>query len=104
MPATNAGFARRVLAGEPGPQRDMVLLNAAAGLVAAGVCADLEAGLGRAAAAIDEGRADAALERLVAVSCEAAHRGVSGGPSLVGCQRVATTAPGLPRLHPGCHD
>jgi anthranilate phosphoribosyltransferase len=73
--SANAGFARRVLAGEPGPHRDIVLLNAAAGLVAAGVCADLEAGLDRAAAAIDEGRAAAALERLVAVSCQAARRG-----------------------------
>jgi anthranilate phosphoribosyltransferase len=72
--ATNAGFARRVLAGESGPHRDIVLLNAAAGLMAAGVCADLEAGLGRAAAAIDDGRAEAALERLVTVSCEAARR------------------------------
>jgi anthranilate phosphoribosyltransferase len=70
--ATNAGFARRVLAGESGPHRDIVLLNAAAGLVAAGVCADLEAGLGRAAAAIDSGRAEGALERMVTVSCEAA--------------------------------
>ena len=46
-PASPAGCWR----GEPGPHRDVVLLNAAAGLVAAGVCADLEAGLDRAAAA-----------------------------------------------------
>ena len=45
-----------------------------AGLVAAGVCADLETGVQRSAAAIDDGRAEAALERLVAVSCEAARR------------------------------
>jgi anthranilate phosphoribosyltransferase len=44
------------------------LLNAAAGLVAAGVGADLTAGLQLAAAAIDEGRAEAALRRLVEVS------------------------------------
>jgi anthranilate phosphoribosyltransferase len=66
--AANATFARRVLAGELGPHRDIVLLNAAAGLVAAGVSDDIEAGLVRAAAAVDDGRAEAALERLVAVS------------------------------------
>jgi anthranilate phosphoribosyltransferase len=66
--AANAAFARRVLAGEPGPHRDIVLLNAAAGLVAAGVSDDIEAGLVRAAAAVDNGQAEAALEQLVAVS------------------------------------
>jgi anthranilate phosphoribosyltransferase len=72
--AANAVFARRVLAGEPGPHRDIVLLNAAAGLVAAGVADDLSAALIQAARAVDEGRAEAALERLVAVSCDAASR------------------------------
>jgi anthranilate phosphoribosyltransferase len=66
--AANATFARRVLGGESGPHRDIVLLNAAAGLVAAGVSDDLETGLVRAAAAVDDGGAEAALERLVAVS------------------------------------
>jgi anthranilate phosphoribosyltransferase len=66
--ATNAKLARRVLAGEAGPHRDVVLLNAAAGLVAAGVSADLEEGLVRAGAAVDDGRAEAALDRLIAVS------------------------------------
>ena len=66
--ATNATMARRVLAGEPGPQRDVVLLNAAAGLVAAGVSDDLGAGLALAAASVDEGRAEAVLDRLVEVS------------------------------------
>jgi anthranilate phosphoribosyltransferase len=72
--ATNAKYARRVLSGEPGPHRDIVLLNAAAGLVVAGLCADIEAGLLRAAAAVDDGRAEAALDRLVAASAdEASH-------------------------------
>ena len=43
-PATNARLARAVLAGERGPQRDVVVLNAAAGLVAAGQVADLAGG------------------------------------------------------------
>jgi anthranilate phosphoribosyltransferase len=71
-PAMNAELARRVLDGEPGPRREFVLLNAAAGLVAAGVADDLPAGLEAATASVDEGRAGAALERLVAVSNSAA--------------------------------
>ena len=64
----NASGARRVLDGESGPQRDLVLLNAAAGIVASGLADDLAAGLDAAAAAVDEGRAAAVLERLVEVS------------------------------------
>ena len=67
-PAMNADLARRILDGEPGPRREFVLLNAAAGLVAAGVVDGLAAGLEAATAAVDEGRAGAVLERLVAVS------------------------------------
>jgi anthranilate phosphoribosyltransferase len=79
--AANAKFARRVLAGQPGPHRDIVLLNAAAGLVAAGVSDGLGAGLVRAAAAVDDGRAESALDRLVAVSCaEAARAGRPPNP------------------------
>ena len=70
-PAMNADLARRILDGEPGPRREFVLLNAAAGLVAAGVVDDLAAGLEAATASVDEGRAGAVLERLVAVSNEA---------------------------------
>ena len=64
----NAAAIRAVLAGDPGPRRDIVVLNAAAGLVAAGRAADLREGVGRAADAIDSGGAGAALEKLVAVS------------------------------------
>jgi anthranilate phosphoribosyltransferase len=71
-PSTNAGLARRVLDGEPGPKRDFVLLNAAAGVVAAGLADDLAEGLVAAAASVDEGRAAAVLDRLVAASTEAA--------------------------------
>jgi anthranilate phosphoribosyltransferase len=67
-PATNAELARRVLAGDAGPHRDVVCLNAAAGLVVAGMADDLAAGLQAAQAAIDGGGAVAALDRLVAVS------------------------------------
>jgi anthranilate phosphoribosyltransferase len=69
---TNAKAALRVLAGEPGPQRDVVLLNAAAGLLAADVAGGLAEGLVMAAASIDGGHARACLDRLVAVSVDAA--------------------------------
>lgn len=68
----NASLAHRVLDGEPGAHRDIVVLNAAAGLVAAGLCEDLVEGAGLAAAAIDDGRAAGALERLVTASKAAA--------------------------------
>ena len=72
-PAYNADVFRRVVAGERGPVRDAVLLNAAAALAAfdehsAGLHDGLATGLERAAAAIDDGRAAALLERWVAVS------------------------------------
>ena len=66
--AANAAIAHRIFGGEPGPLRDIVTLNAAAGLVVAGTADDLAAGLALAGAAIDVGGAQAALDRLVAVS------------------------------------
>ncbi|HEX2064918.1 MAG TPA: anthranilate phosphoribosyltransferase [Acidimicrobiales bacterium] len=71
-PATNAQLARRVLDGEPGHHRDIVLLNAAAGIVAAGRAADLAEGLALARRSLDEGAAAQVVERLVAVSQAAA--------------------------------
>jgi anthranilate phosphoribosyltransferase len=67
-PSTNATFAKRVLAGEPGPQYDIVTLNAAAGLIASGLVDDLAEGLAVARASIDDGDAAAALERLITLS------------------------------------
>jgi anthranilate phosphoribosyltransferase len=63
-PQANAAIVHEVLAGTPGPRRDVVLLNAAAGLVVAGRARDLRDGVRQAAAAIDDGRARARLERL----------------------------------------
>lgn len=70
--ATNVELTHRLLAGERLPQRDLVLLNAAAGLVAAGVADDLPAGIEAGVAALDEGRAAGVLEALVRVSTAAA--------------------------------
>ncbi len=64
-PEENAEITRRVLAGESGPHRDVVLLNAALALVAGERAAGLEEGVARAAESIDRGAATAVLERLV---------------------------------------
>ena len=66
--ATNAGLARAVLGGARGAHRDIVLLNAAAGLVVAGIAESIAEGVERAATAIDSAAAATALERMVAVS------------------------------------
>jgi anthranilate phosphoribosyltransferase len=67
-PAENAEVVRRVLAGDHGPHRDIVVLNAAAGLVVAGVADDLDSGLVSAAHSIDSGSAASTLQRFVEVS------------------------------------
>ncbi|MFW5832644.1 MAG: anthranilate phosphoribosyltransferase [Pseudomonadota bacterium] len=64
-PVANAEAARRVLAGEPGAHRDAVLLSAAAALVVADAASGLREGAALAAAAVDEGRAQAVLDRLI---------------------------------------
>ncbi len=67
-PAFNAAALRKVLAGEPGPYRDIAVLNAAASLVVAGKAKVLREGAALAARAVDSGAAAATLERLVAAS------------------------------------
>jgi anthranilate phosphoribosyltransferase len=69
-PAYNATRLRGLLAGETGPYRDIVLLNAAAALVIADKATTLAEGVRLAAASIDERRAIAALDRLIAVTNE----------------------------------
>lgn len=64
-PQENADILKRVLKGEKAPYRDIVLLNAAAALVAGDVEADLQKGVRLAAEAIDSGRAQEKLDRLV---------------------------------------
>jgi anthranilate phosphoribosyltransferase len=60
----NAALIGRLLAGEAGAARDIVLLNAGAGLLIAGRADSVQDGIRAAAAAIDSGRAAATLERL----------------------------------------
>src|SRR6201994_4325124 len=71
-PAENAKATRAVLAGQPGPQRDIVLLNAAAAIYVGGLAAGLEDGVGKAAAAVDSGAAAGVLDGLIAATADAA--------------------------------
>jgi anthranilate phosphoribosyltransferase len=66
------GLGLRLLDGERGPRRDLVCLNAAAGLVVAGLADELGDGFEIASAAVEDGNARSALDRLVAVSKAAA--------------------------------
>jgi anthranilate phosphoribosyltransferase len=60
----NAAILYDIVTGIPGPRREIVLLNASAALVAAGLAADLKEGAGRAAEAIDSGHAAVTLQKL----------------------------------------
>jgi anthranilate phosphoribosyltransferase len=60
----NASLLYDVLTGIPGARRDIVLLNAAAALVAAGLAEDLKEGVAQSAEAIDSGQAAATLAKL----------------------------------------
>ena len=73
-PARNAAIFRSVLQGDTGPARDIVVLNAAATLVVAGLADDLAAGGQMATAAIDDGSAARVLDDLVALTTEAVPR------------------------------
>ncbi len=68
--AANADRVRRILGGECGPARDIVLLNAGAALLIAGAVESVGDGILRAAAAIDDGGAGTSLEALTRVSAE----------------------------------
>jgi anthranilate phosphoribosyltransferase len=70
-PAENAARLRAILAGEKGPVRDIVLLNAAAALIVAEKAKDLRAGIDLAAGAIASGAAQRALDKLVAITNQA---------------------------------
>jgi anthranilate phosphoribosyltransferase len=71
-PEENAAAVRRILAGDPGPRRDLTVLNAAAAIYVGGLAADLGEGAVKAAEAIDSGAAANVLERLIAATGAAA--------------------------------
>ena len=74
----NAAIVGAVLAGTPGPARDIVLLNSAAALIVAGRADDLRQGVRRAAEVIDSGKAQATLDRLIEISGRSAPAGAGG--------------------------
>ena len=71
-PEDNAAVVRGVLAGDAGPARDVVVLNAGAAILAGGGAHDLAAGVERAAEAIDSEAAEGVLERLTRLTQELA--------------------------------
>lgn len=64
----SAGAILQILAGSPGPMRDIALLNAAGALVAAEQLEEIAPALRAASAAVDSGAARETLEKLIAVS------------------------------------
>ncbi len=90
-PEENAAITRAVFAGEQGPRRDIVLLNAGAAIYVGGVAETLEAGIARGAEAIDSGAATDLLEPTLAVGF------------LLKCSELFAALPigwGLPRNRP----
>jgi anthranilate phosphoribosyltransferase len=71
-PEENADITRAILAGEPGPPRDLAALNAGAAIYVYGTADTLADGVRAAEAAIDEGAAERSLERFVARTQELA--------------------------------
>ncbi len=66
---TNATIVRDVLEGkDDGPRRDIVVLNAAAAIIVADIADDFESGMAFAEEAIDNGKAQSCLKKLIAVS------------------------------------
>ncbi len=65
-------MTRAVLAGEPGPRRDVSVLNAGAAIYVAGEAAGLPEGVRAAERAIDSGAAERTLERLIELTAEPA--------------------------------
>jgi anthranilate phosphoribosyltransferase len=83
LPEDNARMTEAVLRGEPGSRRDVVLLNAGAALLVAGVVGQLEDGIERAALTIDAGLAIELLEglRTERRTAEAARAQEAGAPA-----------------------
>ena len=69
-PEANAAAMQAMLAGEPGPFRDIVLYGTGAALVVAGAADDIKAGAVRAADAVDSGGAGETLDNLIAITNE----------------------------------
>lgn len=66
--ASNARIVRSILEGEQGARRNIVIMNAAYGLMAAGLCSSVQQGAAMAADAIDSGKAIQQLEKLMSLT------------------------------------
>ena len=64
-PQENAAVTRAILDGEPGPPRDVAVLNAGAAIMVAGAAENLASGVAKASEALDSGAARGVLDRLV---------------------------------------
>ena len=73
-PERNAGIARRVLAGEPGPERDLTVLNAGAAVYVGGAAESIEEGVRLAEQAVDSGAARDVMDRFVSRTGELGSR------------------------------
>jgi anthranilate phosphoribosyltransferase len=67
-PQENAAIVLGILDGQKGPRRDIVVLNAAFALTAAGIASDPKDGIGRAEESIDSGKAKGKLDLLVTMT------------------------------------
>ena len=92
-PADNARLIEAVLRGEPGVRRDVVLLNAGAALLVAGVVDQLEEGIERAALTIDAGLAAELLERLRAERRGGRSRATAAAERRAGTTPTAEASP-----------
>jgi anthranilate phosphoribosyltransferase len=92
--AENAAIVESVFAGHTGPRRDVVLLNAGAALVAAGVVDDVVAGIEAARAAIDAGRPAALLGALrdEKLAADAANAAAAAATPVAGTPAAGTPA------------
>ena len=83
-PEQNAATTRAILAGEPGPERELALINAGAAIYAGGRAGSIAEGVQVGAQAVDAGAAARALDNYVALSRELAptgHHARAGGPA-----------------------
>ena len=69
----NSRIINEIISGSPGPKRDVVVLNAAAAFVAAGLERDLKEGIRRAADVIDSGRAKEKLDALIGFTADCSY-------------------------------
>jgi anthranilate phosphoribosyltransferase len=75
-PEMNASIVRSILEGEPGPRRNIVIVNAAAALFVARRAPDLKSAVSLAAESIDTGAARRKLEQVIEFTASLAHETV----------------------------